>query len=141
MRQSTRWFYVIGVLFLLWNMMGCGFYIMDVTATDAQYADAYSAEMAAVRHLYPVWAMAAYAIAVWGGLLAALLLLLRRRLSVTLFTVSLVASALCFIPNFVVSDLREAGGELFWLMPAIVIVIALVQVWFSGRARAQGFLR
>jgi hypothetical protein len=141
MRKPTIWFWVVAILFLVWNMIGCYFYIIEVTMPDAQYAEAHGAEMAAVRGLYPTWALAAFALAVWGGLLAATLLLLRKALSVPLFLVSLVMSVLCFIPNFVVTELREAAGSTVWVMPLIVIVIGVTQLWFSRRERARGTLR
>lgn len=141
MNKSQIWFWMVAATFLIWNVFGCYLYILDVTMTDAQYAAAYGEEMAAARSIYPVWAVAAYAVAVWGGLLAALLLLLRRRLSATVFTISLVSAIICFIPNFTSTPLREAGGSTFWLMPVIVIVIGLVEIWFARRKIADGILR
>jgi len=141
MNKPSIWFWVVAGLFLLWNVIGCYFYIVDVTMSDAQYAEQFGAEMAAVRPLYPVWAIAAFAIAVWGGLVAAVLLLLRRALSVPIFILSLIASLICFIPNFTMAPLREAAGATVWVMPLLIVVIGVVEIWFSRRERAKGTLR
>lgn len=134
-------FWILGVVFVLWNLMGCGFYLMDVMMSEAAYAETYGAEMAEAYKLYPVWAVAAYAIAVWGGLLASLLFLLRKRLCIALFAISLVASIICFVPNFTNDVLRDAGGASFWIMPLIVVVLGVFEVWFSRLQRAKGILR
>lgn len=141
MRQPTIWFWLIAGLFLIWNLVGGYFYLSEVTKTDAQYAAIYGEPMAAVRHLYPSWAIAAFAIAVWGGLLASVLLLWRKTLCVPLFGLACVASLICFIPNFVSTPLRDAGGPNFWVMPALVVVIGLAQIYYSRRARATRVLR
>ncbi|GHA99960.1 hypothetical protein GCM10009069_23470 [Algimonas arctica] len=141
MRKPPVWFWVIAAAFLIWNAFGCYLYVVEVTMTDAQYVVMYGEDMAAVRDLYPAWAIAAFATAVWGGLLGAILLLARRGLSATVFGLSLAASVVCFIPNFVSTPLREAGGSTFWVMPLIVVLIGCVQVWFSRRERVNGRLR
>jgi hypothetical protein len=141
MKKPSIGFWVIAALFLLWNVIGCGLYLVEVTMTDAQYAEAYGEAMAAARDFYPAWAVAAYAVAVWGGLLGAILLLLRRGLSVTLFSLSVIAAVIGFIPSFISAPLREAAGTTFWVMPVIVVFIGLVEVWFARRSRANGMLR
>lgn len=141
MKTPSIWFWIIAGLFVLWNAFGCYLYVLDVSMTDAQYAETYGEVMAAAREFYPGWATAAYALAVWGGLLAAVLLLLRRKLSSTLFIISLVSAIICFIPNFISQPLREAGGATFWLMPVIVVLIGVVEVWFTRRESAKGTLR
>jgi len=134
-------FWIVGVLFLLWGLIGCGFYLTEVTLSDSAYADAFGEDLAAVRGVYPIWAMSAYAMAVWSGLLASILFLLRKRLSVGIFTVSLVAAIIGFIPSFTNSVLRDAAGAGFWVMPLIVVVIGLFEVIYSRKQRTVSILR
>jgi len=134
-------FWVAGGLFLLWNLMGCGIYLMEATMSDAAYLEAYGEKMADARDVYPVWATAFYAIAVWGGLLAAILFLLRKRVSATLFIVSLIAALICFIPTFTSDVLRDAAGSSFWVMPVIVVILGAVEVWYSRKQSEKGVLR
>lgn len=141
MTKPGKAFWVIAAILVVWNLFGCALYILDVTTTDARYAELYGEAKAAARGYYPTWAIAAFAIAVWSGLLASGLLILRRGLSVPIFLVSLVAAVLCFIPVFVSTPLRESGGETFWVMPVIVVVIGFFQVWYARRKKADGILR
>ena len=134
-------FWVVAVLFVLWGLIGCSMYLMEMTMSDQAYAEAFGAELAAVRDVYPTWALAGYAIAVWSGLLAAILFLLRKRLSVTVFMISLVAAVIGFIPTFTNSVLRDAAGSSFWVMPLIVIVIGIIEILYSRKQAAAGVLR
>lgn len=140
-KKPSTIFWVLGAFFLMWNIFGCGIYLMDAMMSDAAYLEAYGAKMADARDYYPPWATAFYAIAVWGGLLAAILFLLRKRLSATLFIVSLVAAVICFIPNFTSDVLREAAGGSFWVMPLIVKILGVAEVLYSRKQSAKGILR
>ncbi len=133
-------FWILAAFFTIWNLFGCAAYLMDKVTSDEVYAQAYGEAMLAVRDLYPIWATAAYAIAVWGGLLAAILFLMRRKLSVTLFIISLVAAVISFIPAFTMTELREASGETAWIMPVLVFGLGVVEILYSRKQAAIGVL-
>lgn len=142
-KKPSVLFWILGVLFLLWNAFGCFIYVMDKMMNDAALLEYYKENgqaMLDARHAYPAWATAAYAIAVWGGLLAAILYLLRKGLSVKLFALSLIAAAICFIPTFTNPTVKAGGGESYWVMPVIVIVLGLIEIWWSRKKKAEGYL-
>ena len=134
-------FWILAIVFVIWNLIGCRMYVMEMTMSDKAYAEAFGSEVAAVRDVFPVWGLSAYAIAVWSGLLAAILFLLRRRLSALIFPLSLFAAIISFIPSFVNATLREAYGPTFWVMPAIVTFIGIVEVIYSRKQATKGILR
>lgn len=134
-------FWIFGSVFILWNMAGCGIYLSEVMMSDAAYLERYGANMAAARDIYPSWAMGFYALAVWVGLLASVLFLLRKRLSVPFFAISLLAALICFIPTFTHETLRAADGTTFWVMPAIVIIIGVFELYYGRLQRSKGVLR
>ncbi len=72
---APRAFQLIGILLLLWNLMGIGAFIMQYSADLNQLAktDPYAAKIFAAM---PAWAWVAYAVAVGAGRLGAILLLL-----------------------------------------------------------------
>ncbi len=143
LRKPNASFWIVGLLFLLWNIFGCGIYLMDKLMSDAAMLDYYKETgqlMLDARHAYPIWATAAYAIAVWGGLLAAISYLLRKKLSVTLFVVSLIAAVICFVPSFTNAAVKAGGGDSYWVMPVIVVLLGLFEIWWSRQKNAQGFL-
>lgn len=129
-------FWVLGALFLLWNAFGCYLYVMDKLMSDAallEYNKENGQVMLDARHAYPIWATAAYAIAVWGGLVASLFYLMRKKLAVTLFIVSLIAAIICFIPSFTNPIVKAGGGDSYWVMPVIVVFLGLIEVWWSRK--------
>ena len=141
MKKPSTAFWVLAVLFLLWNMFGCYAYILDQTMTDAAYTEAYGEAMTAVRDIYPTWSVVAYAVAVWGGLLAAILFLLKRRSAVVLFTLSLIAAVISFAWGISNEQARAAAGAMGWVMPLIVVSMGLLEIFYSRRARSKGYLR
>jgi len=139
--KPSIFFWVIAVLFVIWGLIGCSFYLMEVTMSDAAYEDAFGPELAAVRGLYPFWAMASYATAVWTGLIAAIFFIFRKRLCIPVFIFSLFAAIIGFIPTFTNSSLKEAAGPSFWVMPLIVVIIGIFEIIFSRKQQAKGILR
>jgi len=134
-------FWGVGILVLLWNLFGCAIYLMDKFATDATLLAMENGEaMVASRDFYPIWATAAFAIAVWGGLCAAIMLLMRKRLSVILYVVSLAAAIICFIPTFTMPVVKAAGGSTYWVMPVIVVVLGMFQIWWSRKMAAKNII-
>ncbi len=131
--KPTKLLWFVAVLFLIWNGFGCYMYLQDTLMSDARYAEVYGKAMAAVRSEIPVWSIAAYALAVWGGLLAATLLLMRSRLAVYLFIISLVATIISFSWGMINAEAKAASGSYGWVMPCIVILVGLFEIWWSHR--------
>ena len=72
------WFWVVGVAALLFELLGCFFYFVEVRMSAADIA-ALPLDQAAMLAARPSWYYAAFGIAVWVGLAGAILLLLRRQ--------------------------------------------------------------
>jgi hypothetical protein len=89
----------------------------------------------------PVWVWAAYGVAVVAGTLASIALLVRRRLAVTLFWISLAAVIVQFAWTAFLSGAMETMGMAALGLPVFIVVAAALLVWFSGRAAARGWLR
>lgn len=134
-------FWVLAALFLLWNLFGCAMYLMERLMSDeAMLAMENGEAILAAHKAYPIWASAGYAIAVWGGLVAAILLLLRKKLAAPLFILSLIAALICFIPTFTTAEAKAAGGSTYWVMPVIVGLLGLFEVVWSRAKASDGTL-
>ena len=117
-----RHLWVVGVLSLLWNSVGAFDYLMTQTR-NASYLSAFTPEQLAYFQAFPSWVVATWALSVWGGVLGSILLLLRRRLALTVFGVSLVTMLPTFFYNYVLTDgLRIMAGA-GWLSFNLVIVV------------------
>lgn len=140
-KQTGRAFWILGTVFFLWGLMGCAGYLIEVTMSHETYVDTYGEAMAAIRETNPSWTVALYALAVWTGLIAAILLLLRRKLCAPIFVISFVAAVGSFYWYLTNADARAASGEAFWVMPLVVCVIGLIEIWWSRRKTVDGTLR
>lgn len=134
------WFWAVAGLALVWEAFGCFAYVTQVSMSAEQLAALPDGQ----RQLFeamPTWVTAAYGIATWGGLLAAIFLLMRRRWATTLFVVSLIAVLCQFGWSFLVADAAQVIGPSAYGLPATIIAIGAVLVWFSSHAAKRGWLR
>ncbi|MBC6402054.1 MAG: hypothetical protein GDA39_05155 [Hyphomonadaceae bacterium] len=133
-------FWILGCFFVIWNLVGCASYLFDTIASGKQYANVYGEEMAALRDVYPAWAMAGYAIGVWGGLLAAVLFLIRKRLAVTMFMISIIGALVSNAWTVTSPVLQEVAGDTRWIMPMVIVAIGLFEIWYSRKQVSRGIL-
>jgi hypothetical protein len=134
-----RSFWVISGIALIWNMIGIATYLMTVTISIE------SLELMPIdeRTLYtevPLLVTSAYAIAVFGGTLACILLLLRKSLSVAVFILSLIAIIIQMGHALLISSLLEVQGLSASALPILLITIAAYLVWYSDSVRKKGWI-
>ena len=124
--------WIIGVLTLLWNLMGAYDYLMTKTRNAAYLAKFDQAQLD-YYFGFPVWVEAFWALAVWGGVLGSILLLLRKRLAVPVFLVSLVSMVVTAVHNFGFYDAMEMMGTSGFLFTVAIFLVAL-GLWLYARA-------
>ncbi len=88
----------------------------------------------------PAWATAAFAIAVFGGFLGALLLLLKRKLATPIFILSFVGIIVQMIYNLFIAKAIEVYGPGAIVMLILVVLIGVFLIWYSKKATANGWL-
>lgn len=119
--------------------MGAVQYFISVTMTDASIAELPAAEQALYIDI-PILVTSAFAIAVFGGFLGCVGLLMRKKWARPLFIASLVGVLVQMFHWLVLSDVVAVYGPSSIIMPVIVIVIAGFLVWFSGQSTSKGWL-
>jgi len=134
--KAPIWFMLVAGILLVWNILGVAAYIMQVTMSP----EALAALPDAQRELYentPEWAIAAFAIAVNGGALGCLLLLLKRNLAGIFLQLSLAGVLVQMVHSFFISKNFEVFGPEAMVMPIIVILIAIYLVTLAAKAKAN----
>jgi hypothetical protein len=133
---SVHWsFWVIGAVMLIWNVMGCINFFMQM---NPDMLAAYRESERAIIEGRPMWATGAFAIAVFGGALGCLLLLLRKSSAVYLFIVSLLGVIVTMIHSLGVGidfGLGEMLGII--LMP---LVVAAFLIWYAKLAESKAWV-
>jgi hypothetical protein len=137
----TPWhLWVVGIVALLWSAMGAMDYVMTQTKNEA-YMSAFTPEQLEFFYGLPAWAVATWAVAVWGGVLGAILLLLRRRHAVGVFLASLIAMVITAFQNYVLSNGMEVMGDAFSLsFTATIFVVALALFLYARTMHGRKIL-
>ena len=138
--RTPRHLWVVGVLAVLWNAIGAFDYAMTQTK-NATYMSAYSAEQLEYFYGFPAWVVAFWALAVWGGVLGSVLLLLRKRLAVLVFLVSFVAMVITTFHNYVLSNGMEIFGDVGSnVFTAVIFLVALGLFLYARAMDKKGVL-
>lgn len=137
--KPSTGFWVISIVALIWNAMGVMAYLGQAYMTD-EVRDALPEAQRALYENVPSWVTAAFAVAVFGGLLGCLLLLLRKKMATSVLMLSLIGIIVQMVYNFFMSNAAEAYGPGGMIMPIMVLVIGFFLVWFSKNATAKGWL-
>ncbi len=125
---------------LIWNLFGFMIYLMTVRATPEQMAQQYNAAEIAFMDAVPVWATSANATAVTAGVLACVLLLLRKSLALPLFLLSLAALLVQDLYSFVLEDVVSVFGMVPLYIQGTVLVIAIALIFYTRSAKNRGLL-
>ena len=130
---GVHWsFWTIGAVALIWNVMGVINFFWQMNA------DALSAMPESHRAIIegrPAWATGAFAIAVFGGALGCLLLLLRKSAAYYLFIASLLGVIVTMIP-YLSMDFGPFEISTYVLMP---LAAAAFLIWYSKHAESKGW--
>ena len=133
--------WVVGVLAVLWNFMGAYDYLMTQTQNEA-YMSNFSPEQLEFFYGFPSWVVAFWAIAVWGGVVGAVLLLLRKKMAAGVLLVSFLSMVVTTIHNFGLSNGFEVMGGAFELaFSGAIFVVALLLYLYAKAANNRGVLR
>lgn len=139
--MKTPWhLWLFGVLSLAWNAMGCWSWQQQVTRSPSYFAGM-TLEQVRFIEQSPMWVSVAFGLAVWAGLLGALMLLFRRRLAFHAY----VAGFIGYLANTAYTLFSGDAGRIMgtggMIFAAVVFVLCLVEVGYAGWARKQGLLR
>jgi hypothetical protein len=133
------WFWVIGVLAVLWNLAGLSAFVVDMTMS-AESLEMMS-ETERLRYANnPMWLKIVYGVATIGGTLASIALLMKKKWAVMLFLISFVAVIIQFAFAILGSNMMEESGAAAFILPITVIVIAGLLWYYAKKCNARGWL-
>lgn len=138
--KTPIWFWILGIIFLVWNLFGAMNYLMGATATPESYvAQGYNEEQIAFLLDVPSYYIAIFALAVWPGVIGAILFLLRKDWATKAFLFSLVFIVLSLIIDVVGGTFAVLGTGYLGIM-IFVTIMGLVQYFVSRRMVRKGLL-
>jgi hypothetical protein len=138
--KAPWWFWGIATLSLLWNAIGALDYTMTHMRIDS-YMAAFTEEQNAYFHGFPIWAIACWALGVWGSLAGSLLLLLRRKWAMHAIGLSIIGLVGTTIYQLT-SDIPDSlNTPTTWAFSAMIWLTTIGLFWFAERMRARRILR
>ncbi len=133
------WFWVASVLALIWNIIGVMSYLTQAYTSIEDLEQMTQAQ----RELFeaqPAWVTAAFAIAVFGGTLGCIALLLRKKWAKPVLIISLLGILAQFIYGLFLSNTIEVYGNQAIIFPIIIIVVGVLLVLLAKKSIQKGWL-
>lgn len=138
-KKAPIWFWVISVIALLWNLAGAGAYLQHALMTLDDLAQLPQGE----RLLYesqPSWVTAAFAIAVWGGTLGCIALLLQKKWAKPVLLFSLLGVLVQMAHSFFLTNSLEVYGPGAVVMPIMVLIISIALIFFARKSADRNWI-
>ena len=132
-------FWIIGIVTLIWNLMGVFAYLQQAYMTVEDLA-ALPAEQQLLYENIPAWVTAAFALAVFGGALGCILLLFRKKIASYVFIISFFSILAQMTYNIFMSKALEVYGPGGMIMPIMVILVGAFLVWYFKKMESKGLL-
>jgi len=135
------WFWIVSGFFLLWNIMGVLSFFAH-TFMPAEEIAKLPANEQALYGEYPMWTTIVFAIAVFGGLIGAVGLIMKKKWSKLSFIISFAAIVPQMTHNmFFTKSIEVYGLGQAATMPALVVVLGAVLIWFAYFCTKKAWLK
>ncbi|MBT8298113.1 MAG: hypothetical protein KJO52_07245 [Maribacter sp.] len=139
-KKPPVWFWIVSAVALIWNLMGAMAYLTEAFITDEMKA-AIPAEQLELMENTPAWATAAFAIAVWAGVLGCIGLLLRKKWARPVLLLSLLGILVQMSYAFFMTNAVEVYGTAQGVvMPFLLLGIGVGLVLFAKMAQNKGWI-
>ena len=136
---GVHWsFWAIGAIALIFNGGGVINFFLQMNAESvAKMPEGYRA----IIEGRPVWATGAFAIAVFGGAIGSVLLLLKKSTAFYLFIASLLGVIVQIFPLLgIIGSQAEFDLVEIAAATAVSLIFAAFLVWYAKRAESKGWI-
>jgi len=134
------WFWIVAALALLWNLAGVMNYLSQAFATP-EMLKAMPEHQRTYMANTPSWVIGCFATAVWGGTIASILLLLRKKLAYLIFVVSFIGVLGQVTHSLILSNAIAVYGPTGIILPVLIVLIGLSLIFLSKRSIASQWLK
>ena len=131
--NKIHWsFWVICVIGLIWNAMSCMNFVMQF---NPEMLSNYPDEARKLVESRPAWSTVAFAIAVFGGLVGDILLILKRKLALHIFILAVLGIVITNIHT-----LQIGSSANILVGSGMSLVIGLFFIWYVTFCKSKSWL-
>lgn len=133
--------WVVGIAALFWNMGSAVDYIMVQFRVETYFAMMTEGQRQMFTD-YPAWFSAAWACGVWGAVVGSLLLMMKNRLAVMSYGISLAGLLIASVWTFGLADppAQEVMGPRQAMLSGVIFVVLALLVAYSRWLQKRGVL-
>lgn len=139
MTATPKWLKPVAVVALIWNLIGCAAFVMDLRLTPEDVAKL-SAAQQAMYAARPAWSVVATGIAVCAGALGCIGIIIGKRWAYPLLLLSLLGVILQDVSLFGMSGAASQAGSTAVVLQCVVLIVALGLVLLASKAKRSGWL-
>jgi hypothetical protein len=132
-------FWVIAVVALLWNLLGVVMFVLQVGMSPETLA-ALPADQRSLHEATPPWVNIAFGVAVFGGVLGALGLLMKKCWAVWMFLLSLLGLVVQLASVYAMTPAWQVQGPAGAILPVVLVLIAAFLWWYARKAAVKGWI-
>lgn len=138
--KLPTWFWIVAGLGLAWNIFGVVQFLSTFNGTlESLMRNGLTSEQAKLYLNLPGWMTASFAIGVFGGVIGSILLLIRKKLSVSVFLLSLAGYIVLYIGDITQGVFKVFGTPQVVILTSVVLIAAGL-LWLSRRFTTSGHL-
>ena len=135
--SSTFW--KVAIIAFIWNLLGVLSYLGQ-TFIPNEIIAFLPKEQSTLLYNAPAWVTVAFAIAVWGGLLGCILLLLRKHSAKRVFVISFLGIMVYLIYHFIIAKPAYFYDITSLIIPILTVLIGIYLIRHSKRCIREGIL-
>ena len=137
---TPSWLKTVAIIALIWNILGLLAFAGQLLITPEVLAQLPEAEQALYKDI-PAWATAAFGVAVIGGTLASVLLLMKNGLAAPIYLASLAGVIVQDIHAFLMTDVIAVKGATSVIMPAVVLIVSVMLFMLAKKGKDEEWLK
>ena len=139
MTSPPKWYTVVAIVALLWNLLGCFAFLSDLMIRPEDIARL-TADQQALYTSRTWWSIAANAMAVLGGAVGSLGLILRKRWTMLLLISSFVGLIIQDFGLFIIVNGAKLAGPVAIALQSFVFLIAIGLISLARMAANRGWI-
>ena len=132
--------WLIGILGALWSLMGVVSFMLTQMKVEAVMSQ-FPPQQRQYFESFPLWAVAFWAIGVFGGVIGCLLLLLKNRLAFHVLLASVIGAIVSTLGGlFLLGGMEVMGGTSALGLTVLPIVVAAFLAYYARAMSKKGVL-